>query len=430
MAASRSKGEFFFSVGTIGRSTREGRKPSTLLQATRHNRRAIQAELGAGSHIDAERICLNETLAGPSTPAEVVALAQTLMIGAGVVIEKLRKDYTQAIELLFSLSADTEVDTGNYFQRCVDWVGERFGAVNILSADIHRDESVPHCHVLLLPLEGGRMRGSKLITRPELAKLRVSFERDVARGFGLKKPPGRMTGATRGQAARLVLERLESTQDPVMRSALWMTTRRAIEHDPAPYLAALGIEIESIAPARKTRTMAEIFTSPGKGPKVELVRRSAALSYDGISIGFTSGASTTCRNNDDEVEPEIPIRFVRYPEQHQNLSCVGIARSTPVFQSSHPAEYLRIDGAEAEDAAAISKADGAYDADASAIDPRTRWVVGGVKTGLAHSHGAGAQMMRITDDVLGFTGSSSSDTNVTHPGFLQPNISIFKTGTD
>jgi hypothetical protein len=428
-AASRSKGEFFFSLGTIGRSTREGRKPSTLLQAARHNRRAIQAELGAGSHIDPERICLNETLAGPSTPAEVVALAQSLMLDAGVVVEKLRKDYTQAIELLFSLSADTEVDTGNYFQRCVDWVGERFGAVNILSADIHRDESVPHCHVLLLPLVGGRMRGSKLITRPELVKLRVSFERDVARGFGLKKPPGRMTGATRGQAARLVLERLESTQDPVTRSALWLTTRRAIEHDPAPYLAALSIELDLVEPARKTRTMAEIFTSPGKGPKVELVSRPAAPSYAGIAIGFASGAITTCRNN-DAVAPEIPIGFVIYPEKHRNLSCVGIAPSTPVFQSSPPAESLRIDGAGVEDAAAISEADGAYDGDASAIDPRAGWVVGGPRIGLTHCHGAGAQMRKITDDVLGFTGSSSSDTGVTHPSLLQPNISIFKTGTD
>lgn len=372
-AASRSKGEFFFSVGTIGQSTREGRKPSTLLQAARHNRRAIQAELGVHSHIDAKRICLNETIAGPATPAEVVAMAQSLMIDAGVVVEKLRKDYTQAVELLFSLSANTEVDTGNYFQRCVDWVGERFGAGNILSADIHRDEATPHCHVLLLPLVDGTMRGSNLITRPELAKLRISFERDVARGFGLKKPPGRMTGATRGQAARLVLERLESTQDPLLKSAMWLTARRAIETDPAPYLAALGIEFESVEPPRRTRTMTQIFTSPGKGPKAESISSISADVYAGKPIGFVSEASTTSSIN-AEAKPEKPIGFVNCPEKYRNLSCVGFAPSTPVFQSPNPAKCLELEGLEVEDEEAISKPDGFHGSDVSATDPGAEWV--------------------------------------------------------
>lgn len=347
MAASRSKGEFFFSVGTIGRSTREGRKPSTLLQAIRHNRRAIQAELGAGSHIDAERICLNETLVGPSAPAEVVALAQTLMISAGVVVDKLRKDYTQAIELLFSLSADTDVDTRKYFERCVDWVGERFGAANILSADIHRDESVPHCHVLLLPLVGGRMCGSKLIARPELAKLRMSFERDVARGFGLKKPPGRMTSATRGHAARLVLDRLESTRDAAKNSALWLPMRRAIEQDPAPFLAALGIEAKLIEPPRKTRTMTEIFTSPGKGPKVESVNKNPSNGHGRKPIGF-GGSPATTPSNHAETELEKPIGFDSYPQTYQNLSCVGFAPATTIFKQSSPAECRWPEGLEAD----------------------------------------------------------------------------------
>ena len=393
MAASRSKGEFFFSVGTIGRSTREGRKPSTLLQATRHNRRAIQAELGAGSHIDAERICLNETLAGPSTPAEVVALAQSLMLGAGVVVEKLRKDYTQAIELLFSLSADTEVDTGKYFQRCVDWVGERFGAVNILSADIHRDESVPHCHVLLLPLEGGRMRGSKLITRPELAKLRLSFERDVARGFGLNKPPGRMSSAMRGQAARLVLDRLESTRDAVKNSALWLPMRRAIEQDPAPFLAALGIDAKLIELLRKTRTVTEIFTSPGKGPKVESVNRTPSNGHGRKPIGFGESPATTPSNH-AETELEKPIGFDSYPQAYRNLSCVGFAQATTVFEQSNPAECRWPEGLEAECS---------HDRQATAAAPRQAVEVGRV-SGQAHPDDAVSQVKAVACNEPAFQG--------------------------
>lgn len=292
-------GAFFFSVGTIGLSTREGRKPSTLLKAASHNRRQIQAELGARSHIDSTRTRLNETIAGPDTPAGVVALALALMTGAGVVPDKLRKDHAQAVELLFSLAPDTTVNTGEYFRGCANWVGEQFGSVNILSADIHRDEAAPHLHILVLPLVAGRMCGSVLITRPRLAKLRTAFAHDVAQKFGLKAPPGRMAGAMRGQAVRLVLERLESTRDAILNSALWQCTRQAIERDPAPYVSALGIELSAAPSGHKPKTMAQIFTSPGKGPKVE-----ARLKPIGFEI-TTDGTAP----------------------KHRNLSCVGFAQN-------------------------------------------------------------------------------------------------------
>ena len=106
----------FFAVGTIGQSKRAGRKPSTLLGAARHNQRAIQAERGGRRHIDPTRSNLNETIAGPATPDAVVALALALMTAAGVKVDKLRKDHTQAVELLFSLPPDTTIDTGEYFR--------------------------------------------------------------------------------------------------------------------------------------------------------------------------------------------------------------------------------------------------------------------------------------------------------------------------
>jgi hypothetical protein len=168
----------FFSVGTIGLSTRSGRSPSTLLSAARHNKRAQQRERGSRWHIDAALSYKNENLVGPDTPEGVAALARTMMEAAGVA--KLRRDYTQAIELLFSMPPDTPIDTGVYFRRCVDWAGGKFGAGNILSADIHRDESAPHCHVLVLPLVAGKMCGSALVAKGETAKLRESFGREVA----------------------------------------------------------------------------------------------------------------------------------------------------------------------------------------------------------------------------------------------------------
>lgn len=257
---------YIMRVGAVGLSKLGARKPSTLQQAVRHNRRQIQAELGAHGHIDPSRTHLNETIAGPVDPDDVVRLARARMAAAGV--GKLRRDHTQAVELVFSLATDTAVDTGVFFRLCAAWVAEQFGADNVLTADIHRDEAAPHCHVLVLPLVGDRMAGSELIARPATAKLHTSFVR-VAKKFGLKPPVTRLSGQSRTTGAQMVLARLESTHDAVLRSALCDVVRAAIKADPAPYMAALGISRDVVKPKAVQRTMAQIFTSPGRGPKVE-----------------------------------------------------------------------------------------------------------------------------------------------------------------
>ena len=259
-------GTYVMRVGAVGLSKLGAHKPSTLQQAVRHNRRQIQAELGAHGHIDPARTYLNEAIAGPADPDEVVPLAKARMAAAGV--GKLRRDHCQAVELVYSLSPDTTVNVGAFFRRCVIWVGEQFGADNILTADIHRDQSAPHCHVLVLPLICGRMVGSELINRPATAKLHTSFA-PVAKEFGMKPPPSKLSGSSRATGAQMVLARLESTQDAILRSVLWDVIRDGIKADPAPYMAALGISREVVKPKAVQKTMAQIFTSPGRGPKEE-----------------------------------------------------------------------------------------------------------------------------------------------------------------
>lgn len=296
--------DYLFAVGTIGLSKRSGRKPSTLVQAARHNRREIQAELGAAGHIDASRMDHNETLVGPDTAAGVVALAGALMAGAGVDASKLRRDHVQAIELLFSLPPGTAIDDGRFFRQCVAWAGQHFGVHNILSAVIHRDESAPHLHALMLPLNDGRMRGGDLIDRAGLQKLRESFYRDVAKPFGLTKPASRLAGAARADGVQAVIQALKTGQDAILRSVLYQVVKQAIERDPAPYMAAMGIEVQ--APARKpAKTMAEIFTSPGKGAKTERTVKPIAF----------AGADQNA------------IAFENDRQKHRKLSCVAFADS-------------------------------------------------------------------------------------------------------
>lgn len=287
----------FFSVGTIGMSTRGRRKPSSIVMAARHNMRASQNERGERANIDPALSHLNQHLRGPSTPETVAALALSTMAAAGVAVDKLRKDYAQAVELLFSLPPDTQIDTGLYFVACVEWAERQFGAGHILSADVHHDEPAPHCHVLVLPLVDGRMVGSALVARAELAKMRDAFYREVGRSFGLKKA-ARIDGTSRAALAAAVLQRLNAISDPIMRSGAWAAARGAIERDPEPFAQALGVEVAK--PSKKLRTMADVFTSRGK------------KTAEDRNLGFK-------------------------PQKDRNLSCVGFAPSqAPISPAERP----------------------------------------------------------------------------------------------
>ena len=286
----------FFSVGSIGLSKRGKRSPSTILMAARHNRRAEQNERGSRANINPELSHLNQRLRGPSTAEEVAALARTIMAAAGVAVDKLRKDYTQAVELLFSLPPDTTINTQEYFERCVVWVERHFGAGNILSADVHRDEAAPHCHVLVLPLVDGQMRGANLLALSHVARLRDDFDKEVAKHYGMRKA-ARLDGVSRGALAVAVLDRLKASGDPVMRSPVWNEVRAAVERDPAPFAQALGVEVAK--PSKKLRTVTEILISKGK------------KTAEDRNLGFKA-------------------------KKQQNLSCVGFPSSPPSFQPQEP----------------------------------------------------------------------------------------------
>lgn len=90
--------------------------------AARHNRRAIQAELGAAGSIDPSRSFLSETLVGPTAADDVSTLTHDSMVAAG--IDKPPKNLVRALELVFSLSPNHQTDERAFFVDCVRWAGE------------------------------------------------------------------------------------------------------------------------------------------------------------------------------------------------------------------------------------------------------------------------------------------------------------------
>lgn len=237
-----------------------------VLAAARHNRRAIHAEAHAGGSIDPARSHLNYRLAGSDSPEEVAGMASSRVKAAG--LSKLRKDAVRAIELVFSLPVTAEIEHQAYFADCLRWAADRLGGI-VLSADVHLDESAPHCHVLILPLIGNRMVGSELVGgRQVLAGHLTSFQESVAGRYGLRRPPPRLSTSDRRALAAAVLQRLRELDDAALRSATWAVVRDAIERDPVPWASTLGVSVTARR-AKPMKSMTDIFTSTGKGPKKE-----------------------------------------------------------------------------------------------------------------------------------------------------------------
>ncbi|MDC8770652.1 plasmid recombination protein [Paucibacter sp. hw8] len=231
--------------------------------AAAHNKRTIQAELGAGGSIDARLTGLNEVLAGPLKPDDVADRARARMAGAGV--GKLRKDAVRALEFVASLAPGQCADERGFFAAAAHWLADKFGADNILSADVHRDEAAPHLHVLVLPLIGGRMAGSDAVAPPQWMTLQKEFFEAVCVPFGLKRYPRRLVGTSKTATFAAVLAEVKRRNDPVLTSALWPLLRDRIEATPGPFAELLGLEAISASKPKKLRSMTAIFTSKGKG---------------------------------------------------------------------------------------------------------------------------------------------------------------------
>jgi hypothetical protein len=272
--------------------------------ASAHNLRELHAGIGA-DNIDPQRSHQNTVLVGPTTAKGVAALAKARMEGEGIV--KLRKDAVRAIELVFSLPGTHTADSERFFADCVAWSCRRFGADNLLSATRHADEAAPHLHVLMLPLANGRMVGSDLVgNKRTLMELQNAFHGEVAHLHGLKRAT-KMRGAwSKKEAVAAVMQHLRAAKDASLQSAIWPVLRDAIERDPWPSFAALGLVVPLTA--KPSKTMTQIFISPGAGSKRE-----------------TEPTLTTRK----------PIGF-QTPESTRTLSCVGFPSKQELQRSGLP----------------------------------------------------------------------------------------------
>jgi len=235
---------------------------SKVLDALKHNKRTLQAERGANGNIDATRSHLNYSLTGSDTPEQIATHAKVQMVKAG--IDKPRSNQVMGVEAVFSLPIDRHAqDTTQFFNDCFEWVKLTF-AGELLSFDVHLDESMPHAHAVILPLIDGKMQGSDMMGgRGNLMRLINKFHADVARHHGLSRnESNRISAMDKQSLAKLVLTRLKS--DAVMQSSVWACIRDLIVKDPLPFAQMLSIKLAEKTRA-KGKSFVAIMTSKGKG---------------------------------------------------------------------------------------------------------------------------------------------------------------------
>ena len=80
---------------------------------------------------------------------------------------RVRKDSVKFVDTLVTVSPEFakahEVEMPEYFRRAFDFLKERVGEENIISAVVHMDEKTPHMHLCFVPLTRDKRLSAKEI---------------------------------------------------------------------------------------------------------------------------------------------------------------------------------------------------------------------------------------------------------------------------
>lgn len=144
--------------------------------------------------------------------------------------------------------------------------------------------------------------------------MRKSFEQDVAHKHGLRAASKKnMSALERNEQSQMVLDYLQRSHDPVVKSHIWAFVRQEIQLRPEGYLDSLGLSYAPTTVAKKIRTSTQIMTSVGRRTSQDREVRKGMNAY-------------------------VPCG----PDLEQYPSCVGIAqKSTGIDPASLSSSLLK-----------------------------------------------------------------------------------------
>lgn len=137
---------------------------------------------------DQERTPENEILVGPDNAKQ---LCQAWSDQAPA---KVRSNAVRAVEYLVTASPEAmkrmnRAGQDSYFREALQFLQDKHGKENVLSAVVHRDETTPHLSVTVIPLDDrGKLNARQFLGgRDKLRQLQTDFAEQVGKTYGLER---------------------------------------------------------------------------------------------------------------------------------------------------------------------------------------------------------------------------------------------------
>ncbi|HBJ2655628.1 plasmid recombination protein [Clostridium botulinum] len=105
----------------------------------------------------------------------------------------IRKDAVLLDEFIISSDRDffknmNENEIKKFFETSKQFFAERYGEENIISANVHLDETTPHMHLDVCPLRNGRLQSKNIFTRNELRNIQEELPKTLKNnGFEIER---------------------------------------------------------------------------------------------------------------------------------------------------------------------------------------------------------------------------------------------------
>ena len=162
----------------------EKRKLGSVTHINNHHER-LKEKYKSNEDIDPERTHLNYHLVEPEGKYREKALERIKEVGA-----KRRKDSVVMQDVLITASPDwidakSYDEQVEYFDHAFDFISDRYGRENILSAVVHMDEAHPHMHLVFVPITPeGKLSSKTLMGGPKgMEKLQDDFHEHMVKKY-------------------------------------------------------------------------------------------------------------------------------------------------------------------------------------------------------------------------------------------------------
>ncbi len=154
-----------------------------------HDRR-LKIEKSSNKDIDPARTYLNYNLANECSGtfySRVKSRIDELDLK-----KKPRNDAVYMAQIMISASPEyfdnlSEIEEKAFFKDAFEFLKNRFGAENVVSAYVHKDEKTPHLHFNFVPVYEKKLCCKKVLNQYGLSKLHDELNKQVTKKYGLER---------------------------------------------------------------------------------------------------------------------------------------------------------------------------------------------------------------------------------------------------